>query len=95
MPLSSRRQRATQPSAASAVDDAGRRRPSSPWPTLPDEAVVGSPGSGRAGRTRPAAEIGTAHRDLWPALPDEPAPRPAVAGAAWRESRLDREQAGG
>ncbi|MCZ7437139.1 hypothetical protein O7598_12100 [Micromonospora sp. WMMC241] len=94
MPLSSRQQRATQP-AASAVDDGGRRRPSSPWPTLPDEAGVGSRGTGRVGGTRPAAEIGAAHRDPWPALPDEPAPRPAVAGATWRENRLDREQAGG
>ncbi|WP_139128607.1 hypothetical protein [Micromonospora humi] len=94
VPLSSRRQ-STQPAAASAVDAAGRRRPSSPWPTLPDEAGVGSPGSGRTVGTQPAAEIGTAHRDPWPALPDEPAHRPAGAGATWRESRLDREQAGG
>ncbi|QLQ36212.2 hypothetical protein [Micromonospora robiginosa] len=96
MPLSARRQRATQPWAASTVDDAARPRPSSPWPPLPDETGVGSRGTGRAGGTGPAAEVGTAHRDLWPALPDEPAPRPATAQrTTWPESRLDREQAGG
>ncbi|MFG1673608.1 hypothetical protein [Micromonospora sp. NPDC049282] len=77
-----------------------RTGPSSPWPSLPDEAGgVRASGTGRADAARPdgtSAGGRAAHRDRWPALPDEPVPWPSTAPrAAWRESRLDREQAGG
>lgn len=93
------RSRGGEPWVPAMVDDGGRRGAHHRWPALPDEAGA----SGRAGRPAdgrgPAgggAGAGAAHRDRWPALPDEPAPWPAAAPrATWRESRLDREQAGG
>ncbi|MDG4800479.1 hypothetical protein [Micromonospora sp. WMMD980] len=67
------------------MDDRDRRGFHQPWPALPDET----------GAHRPTG-AGAVRRDRWPALPDEPTPRPSTVWAAgWRDTVLDREQAGG